>query len=238
MNATHDTSRRVYTLALFCSAAVIVAMTSAYPQYPMQSNQTEPRMVVIPWRTSIEIDGDIENSQLAKRLALDRRARAEMRAKEIEINIETKRMASKDIGRRMDDAKKGNHASELISLQSEARANKQVVDLLNRLKDLRKAEIDEAMVETERADLDIAALQLETELLHKRVEYDSLSTAGLGELALTSTQQVLRDIEQRLLQLQQKRASATEKLASKQKDIVTRRIKLHEAQIKLGMPRA
>jgi len=223
---------------LIALSAVIVACTSIYPQYRMQSAATDPRMVVIPWRTAAEIDGDIESAQMTKQLALDRKARADGRAREIEMNIGTREDASKDVDRRKNEAKKSGRASELLALESEARANKQAVDLLKRLKDLRKAETEEAQVEADRTDLDIRVLQMEKELLGKRTEYDSLLISGVGDLTLSSTQQVLRDLEVRLLQLQKERASASEKLASKQKDIVNRRMKLHNAQLKFGMPRA
>ncbi|HPI33359.1 MAG TPA: hypothetical protein PLR32_08605, partial [candidate division Zixibacteria bacterium] len=81
-------------------------------------------------------------------------------------------------------------------------------------------------------------LQLEAELQRKRIEYDSLSTAGASPLSQTAAQQVLGEIEVKLLKLQQEQAGVTQKLASRQKDIVARRIKLHDAQVKLGMPRA
>ena len=222
---------------LIALSAVIAACTTAYPQYRMQSAATDPRMVVIPWRSAAEIDSDIESAQITKRLALDRKTRADVRAREIEMNIGIREDASKDADRRKRDAKKGGRASEVLALESEVRANKEAVDLLKRLNDLRKAETEEAQVDADRTDLDIRVLQMEKELLGKRTEYDSLLISGAGDLTLSSAQQVLRDIEVRLLQLQKERASATEQLASKQKDIVNRRMKLHDAKVKLGMPR-
>lgn len=236
MNSLRSTLRPRCLLVALC--AVIVAFTSAYPQYRSQSMAMDPRMVVIPWRTSAEIDSDIESAQIGKRIALDRKIRADTRAREIEMYIGTRGEASKDIDRRKDDAKKGDRAPELIALQNEAKANKQAIDLLKRLKDLRKAEIEEAQAEADRTDLDIRMLQMEKELLSKRTEYDALLASGVGDLTLSAAQQVLRALEVRLLELQKERASASEKLASKQKDIVNRRMKLYDAQVKFGMPRA
>jgi hypothetical protein len=235
MNSTLNTLRPRCLLTSLC--AVIVVFTSAYPQHGMQLIATDPRMVVIPWRTLAEIDSDIGNAQITKQLAMDRKARAEGRALEIEKSIANKDVASKDADRRKDEAKKAGRASEAIGLQSEVKANKQAVNLLKRLKDLRKAEIEEAEVEVDRTDLDIRVLEMEKELLNKRTEYNALVTSGGGDLTLNTAQQILGDLEVRLLQLQKERASATEKLASKQKDIVSRRMKLHDAQVKLGMPR-
>ncbi len=222
-------------MLVIISLATLVATPSVFSQSRMT---TDPRMVVIPWRGASEIQSDLDNAAEAKLLAQDRRERAETRLREIANNLETRKQTLKDIDRRKDEAKKNKRESEEISLKIEEKANKQAVDLLNRLKDLRKAEVEEAKAEIERAEVDIEVLQMETELLSKRDEYDSLAATSTGDLTLTTAQQVLQNLEVRLLELQRKRADATQKLASKQKDIVTRRMKLHDAQAKLGMPRA
>ena len=218
--------------------AILLVATSLYAQNRMQSVLTDQRMVVIPMRSLSEIGTDIDNAMAAKQHALDRRVQTDNRLKEIESAIEAKKTALKDVDRRKDDAKKGKRESELTAQQIETKANQQATDLLERLKDLRKAEIGEAEVAGELADVEIKALRMENELQRKRMEYDSLSAVGVSTLTQSTVQQVLSELEVRLLKLQQDRASATQKLASKQKDIITRRMKLHEAQLKLGMPRA
>lgn len=217
--------------------AILLAVTSVYAQDRMWSVLTDPRMVVIPVRSLDEVRNDIDNVQVAKQLAVYREAQAGNRLREIESAIETRKTALKVANLHKDDAKKGKRDSEVIGLEIESKANQQAIDLLKRLEDLRKTEIKEAQVEGELADIEISVLQMENELQHKRTEYDSLSTAGVSDLTQTTAHQVLRELEVRLLKLQQEQASATQKLASKQNDVVTRRIKLHEAQLKLGMPR-
>ncbi|MFZ1683836.1 MAG: hypothetical protein WAU88_06850 [Candidatus Zixiibacteriota bacterium] len=223
---------------LLLSLTLGIAATSAPSQDRPQSLTTGPRMVVIPWRATEEIAGDIENAQATRTLAVNRRVQAEARLREIEMSIDTRKVSLKDVDRHTDDAKDGKRESEVVGLKIESKAKQQAIDLLGRLKELRKTEIEEAQAETELADMAISSLQMENELLIKRTGYDSLSVNGATELNLTTARTVLGELESRLLKLQQDQASATQRLASKQKDIVNRRIKLHDSQVKLGVPRA
>jgi len=61
--------------------------------------------------------------------------------------------------------------------------------------------------------------------------------SGAGDLTKITNQQVLKELEVRLLKLQKEQADLTQKLAAKQQELIKQRMKLHEAQIKLGMPR-
>ena len=225
-------------LLLTLSLGVAAFTTSAVAEDRPQSLVTGPRMVVIPWRNAAEIGNEINNAQADKSLAVERRIQAENRRREIEAAIDTRKLAKKDGDRHIDDAKSGQRKSEVVGLEIQSKAGQQAIDLLNRLKDIRGAEIDEAQAETDLADAAIATLQMENQLLLKRTEYDSLSYASANELTLATAQQVLGELEVRLLKLQQDQAGATQKLASKQRDIVDQRMKLHKAQLKLGMPRA
>jgi nucleotide-binding universal stress UspA family protein len=216
---------------------ILLAATSVFAQDQRRSAMTDPRMVVIPVRGLDEIRNDIENVQVAKQLAAYREAQASNRLKEIESTIESRKTDLKVTDIYKDDAKKGERQPEMVSLQTESKAGQKAIDLLKRLADLRKAEIEVAQVEGEVADVEIRALQMEDELQTKRMGYDSLSTTGMGDLTQSTAEQVLRELEVSLLKLQQDQAGATQKLASKQNDVVTRRMELHEAQLKFGMPR-
>ena len=223
---------------LLALGVVILAAATGSAQEPARSGAVDSRMVVIPMRSVAEVTADIDNATMVKEMAAAPKAQAEGRLKEIELTIEQKQTALKDVDRRKGEAKKGQRQSEVIALDIEKKVEQQAIDLLKRLKDLRKAEIEQAQVEGELAERRIGVLQLEAELQRKRIEYDSLSTAGASPLSQTAAQQVLGEIEVKLLKLQQEQAGVTQKLASRQKDIVARRIKLHDAQVKLGMPRA
>lgn len=224
----------VMSLALFMLviADVTVAQNAAEP--PML---TDPRMVVIPTRTAEEITTDIQNVRATGSLAEVHRQQAEERLARLDSTINTRKLAIDDVNRRKDEAKRGQRQTEAIALDLERKANEQAVDLLKKLKDLRKAEVEAAKTEAGLADTQLKTLELEIELVRKRIEYDSLYVARAGGLALSTHQQVLRELEVRALKLQKDQAEATQKVASKQKDIITRRTKLHEAQLKMGLPR-
>ncbi len=217
--------------------AVILAANSASAQYAQERAQTipaDPRMIVIPARSLQEISNDIDNATADKQLALNRNIQAVNRLNEIEFAIETRELSIRDINRRKDDAGNINHDSEEASLKIEAKANKEAIDLLKRVKDLRKAEIEVAKAEEEHADMTIRVFQMESELQSKRIEYNWLSMSSVGDLTQNTAHQVLRGLEVNLLKLQQDLAKETQEVASKQKDVVGRRMKLHEAQLKFG----
>lgn len=235
MNSTRRPFMSLISHVLFLVVLLAAAAVSAQDQGT--STLTDPRMVVIPERGADEIASDIDNASAGKQLALNRRAQAVNRLREVENSIQGREASIKEMNRRMSDAKKGKRESERISLQIEAKAGQQAVDLLKRLRELRRAEIEELDVMAELADSEIRALRLENELQNKRAEYNSQATNGGGDLARTTSQQVLRELEIRLLKMQQDQASITQKLASKQKDVVNQRMRLHQAQLKLGIPR-
>lgn len=209
---------------------------SAVAQDVTQPLLSDQKIVVIPERRLSDVAVDIDNAGRAKQLALERNSQAENRLREIENAIEMRKLALKDVDRRKDEAKKNKRESEAMALKIESKAKEQAIDLLYKLKDLRKAEIEEAKAEAELADIEIGLFRLEDELQLKRLEYDSVMAVSVGDLSRSTAQRVLRELEVQLLKLQENQAKATEKVALKQKDIVKRRMKLHEAQIKLGTP--
>lgn len=216
--------------------AITSAGMSAVAQDATQPLLSDQKIVVIPERRLSDVAIDIDNAGRAKQLAMERNSQAENRLREIENAIDMRKLALKDVDRRKDEAKKNKRESEAMALKIESKAKEQAIDLLNKLKDLRKAEIEEAKAEAELADIEIRLYRLEDELQLKRLEYDSVMAVSAGDLSRSTAQRVLRELEVQLLKLQEDQAKATEKVASKQKDIVKRRMKLHEAQIKLGTP--
>ena len=220
--------------------AVILAVNSASAQYAQERAQTipaDPRMIVIPARSLQEISNDIDNATTDKQLALNRNIQAINRLNEIEFAIETRELSIRDINRRKEDAGNIDRKAEEASLKMEAKANEEAIDLLKRLRDLRRAEVEVAKAEEEYADMTIRTFQMESELQSKRIDYNWLSLDNADDLTQNTAHQVLRGLEINLLNLQRDLANAMQKVASKQKDVVGRRMKLHEAQLKLGMSR-
>lgn len=223
--------------SLLLLIAIILFGISVYAQDRVQSILTDPRMVVIPERGQDQISTDIDNAKATRQLAQDRKVQADARLKEIESAIDARKDELKATEKRKEDAKKGKRESESIALQSEIKATKQAVDLLMRLKELRKAEIDEAKVCSDLSEVEIRLYEMEKELQGKRVEHATQVISGAGDLTRITNQQVLKELEVRLLKLQKEQADLTQKLASKQQELIKQRMKLHEAQLKLGMPR-
>ncbi|GEM_PF-1269563 len=218
--------------------AVILAANTASAQYTQGRPQTipaDPLMIVIPVRSLEEISNDIDNATADKQLALNRNVQAVNRFNEIELAIETRDLSIKDINRRKDHAGNINRKAEEASLKMEVKANKEAIDLLKRLRDLRRAEVEVAKAEEDYADMTIRCLQTEFELQGKRKEYNWMSTGNADELTQNTANQVILGLEVNLLNLQRDLTDAMQKVTSKQKDAVNRRMKLHEAQLKFGM---
>jgi hypothetical protein len=220
-------------LTLF--TVVVFAATAGYAQNPYWQRQADPQMVVIPVRSMQEITSDLDNAIANKQLAMSRNTQAIDRLDEIARSIQDREASIEYIDHRKDDAKDNKRESEAASLKIESKANKQAIDLLERLRDLRKAEIEVAKVEEDHADLAIRAFQMEGDLQNKRSEYNWQAISNQSDLTHNTANQVISELEVSLLKLQKELASSMEKLASKQNDVVKQRMKLHKAQLKLGM---
>jgi len=215
--------------------AVTLPGHSGYAQQTYWQRQADPQMVVIPVRSMQDITSDLENAIAVKQLAVSRNSQAVVRLRDIASSIKDREALIQDLDRRRDEAKDNNRKSEETSLKIESEANEKAIKLLERLRDLRKAEIDEAEVGEERADLTIRVFQLESELQGRRSEYNWQSSGSQTQLTHNTAYKVISELEVELLQLQMELAKSTQELASKQKDVVNRRTKLHEAQQELGI---
>jgi len=225
--------RLLRRLTLF--TVVVFAATAGYAQNPYWQIQADPQMVVIPVRSMQEITSDLDNAMANKQLAMSRNAQAIDRLDEIARSIQDREASIEDIERRKDNAKDNRRDSEATSLKIESKANEQAIDLLEQLKDLRKAEIEVAKVEEDYADLTIRAFQMEGDLQSKRSDYNWQSFGNQSNLTHNTANQVIGELETSLLKLQKELANSMEKLASKKKEVVEQRMKLHKAQLKLGM---
>ena len=214
---------------------VAFAATAVYAQNSYWQRQADPNMVVIPVRGANEITIDLDNAMVTKQLAMDRNTQAVERLNEIALSIQDRESSIKDLDRRKENAEDGRRDSEAKSLKIESEANKQAIDLLKELRKLREAEIEVAKAEEDHADMAIRVFQMEGDLQGKRSEYNWQLMGNQSDLTHNTANQVISELEVSLLKLQEESANLMERLASKQKDVVNRRIKLHKAQLKLGM---
>lgn len=215
--------------------AIVLIANAGYGQGLRRPLPPDPHMVVVPVRSAQEITTDLENAMVTRQLAIHRNEQAVARLQQIAGAIDSRESSIDNIKDRKDDANDDNRKSEEKSLKIEEKANKQAIDLLKRLKSLREAEVDVAKSEEDHADMMIQVLQRESDLQQKRSDYEWPSIAQSGDLTRNTASQVLGELEVDLLKLQKKLASATQNVASKQKKVVEQRMKLHEAQTKLGL---
>lgn len=233
MKTKTRTLRSIGYIFLFFSVAA--AAGSGYTQISYWQSPNDPLMVVIPVRGELEITSDLEIARSTKQLAINHHNQARERLVEIERAIEDREATIENVERREDDAKDGRRSTEAASLKIESKANKQAIDLLKRVKELREAEMEVAKVEEEHADLTIRSFEVESDLQKKRSDYNWPLPGDQGDLTQNTAYQVIGKLEVNLLELQKDMASSAQKVASKLNDVVNRRKKLHEAQFKLGM---
>ncbi len=226
--------KTVFTAIAPLSVLLAIVLT-ATPGYAQPLLQVDPYMVVVPVRSAQEIATDLDNAMVTRELAIHRNAQAVERLSRIASAIAGRESSVDDIKDRKDDAKDDNRKSAEASLKIEEKANKKAIDLLKRLRGLREAEVDVAKSEEDHADMSIRVIQLESEMQQKRAENNWPSKAGTGNLSQNTAYQIIAKLEVNLLELQKDLANATHKVASKQKDVVERRMELHKAQFELGL---
>jgi len=212
--------------------AIVLMATTGHAQRLLPA---DPHMVVVPVRSAQDIATDLDNAMVTRQLAISRNSQAVERLSQIAGAIASRESSVDDIKDRKDDARDDNRKADEKSLKIEEKASKQAIDLLKRLRGLREAEVDVAKAEEDHADRLIRVLQLENEMQQKRAENSWPLMTGGGDLTQNTAYQVLNKLEVNLLELQKELASATQKVASKQKDVVDQRMKLHKAQFELGL---
>lgn len=227
--------RKMFQSVGYLTLFFTVAIATGYAQNPYGQLAPDPRMVVIPVRSMQDITTDLDNATATKQLSHNRNLQAVFRLNEIEHSIQDREVAITDIDRRQNDVKINGRQPEATSLKIESDANKQAIDLLKRLKSLREAEIEVAKVEEDHADITIRVFQMENELRGKRDEYNGQTNTSQNNLKQNTAHQVIGELEVSLLKLQQELAESTQKVAVKQKGVISQRMKLHEAQLELGM---
>lgn len=223
-------------LPLMCLSALGLILVLADAPLAQQTQKYDPIVEVIPYRSVSEIAKEMDNANAAKQLAQNRRREAEERLSLLEPNIKTRVAQMDEIAAKRELAKRQKKTSEAVAYDAEIRATKSAISMIGRLKELRKAELDAARIQAEMAEQTVQTLQLEIELNKRRAERDSLANTGAGDVAIATATQVIYELEPKLLQAQKKLAEVNQEVSKREREIVSRRMRLYEAHAKLASP--
>jgi hypothetical protein len=142
--------------------------------------------------------------------------------------LEVKKQEISTINARIKLAEKSKQETEKITLTAEKKVNETQKAFLERRQALHEAEVDEAKAAKQLADATIHSLELESQLAERRQTRPQGPAAD--PTAVLKADDVIRELERKTLDAQQKQAQAQKDLAAKDEDIAKRRVDLYQAQ--------
>jgi hypothetical protein len=196
-------------------------------------NSTDTFMVIIPTRSIVLIKDDLSYSDTRKRISERSRDEAKALLEWTKSRIDVRKQEIKSFDVELKAAKKARQAAQVLSLSTQIKATQQLVTLLNGRKELREAEVELSNAELDETEKANAAYQFELELATKRTERDTLAVTGGDALTLSTLNQVVYQLESKLLDAQQKLAASRQTTAAREKALVDRRRVLFQSQSKL-----
>ncbi len=223
--------QRYLTGSLICLGIVLTALSPTRAEIDL--NSTDTFMVVIPTRSMVLIKDDLASAETGKRIAERSRDEARALLEWTKSRIDVRKKEIKSIDEGLKTAKKEKQAAQILSLTTQKKAAEQVVTLLIGQKELREAEVELSNAELEETEKANAAYQFELELATKRTERDTLAVTGGDALTLSTLNQVVYQLESKLLDAQQKLAASRQTMAAREKAMVDRRRVLFQSQSKL-----
>lgn len=184
-------------------------------------------MVLVAPRDLSRIDADMMAADAALADAISAEAAATMARDTAKASVSAKKDQIADVKRQRATAKKNGSEANASSLDLSRKALERELDLLDQRAALRNDEIELARRSGELATLDKRMLSFERELTLKRQE-ESASTAVGPERS--SLRRVVLDLESQALSARVAHADKAVDVASRQKRVAERLLKILEAQ--------
>lgn len=213
----------------FVIVCVLLACTiSAIAQTPLDSG-----IVLIPVRSLDEIQADIADAKNRLSVAEARVPVVEGAEKQAQMQIDPWTKQIDLVKAKVDVAKSEKNESAKTALEAEKNALERQKSLAENNYDLRKAETDLAKAHSEWIATQLRAWEFEQELAMKRVERDALVKSGTTAIGLAAVDQIVRNLERKTLGAQKDEADKSGNRADKEKNMVSKRIKILETQDKI-----
>ncbi len=209
---------------------LVLWMTSA--NCPAQT-AFDSTIVLIPLRSLDEIQEEINGIKSRSNVATARVPVSEGAEKQAQLLIDPWRKQIELANAKVDAAKSEKNESARIAAEAEKKSLERQKDLAEKNYDLRKAETEFAKAEADWLMAQIKSAELEFELTKKRIERDGLVKSGTAGVGLNAVDQVIRDLEKKVLEAQKDEADKAGNRADKEKSIVSKRLAILESQNKI-----
>ncbi|MBA3522667.1 MAG: hypothetical protein H0T90_09225 [Gemmatimonadales bacterium] len=183
---------------------------------------------VLPFRGRDRIQPELEAARHAIREAeADERQANELRG-QTKAMVEVRKREISTIDARKKLAEKNKQEAEQVAFEAEKKVVETQKTFLERREALHRAELDAAKASKKLGQSTVRALELEMELSNRR----SARSNAPGSAVVTLRQDnVIREMERRVLEAQRSQADAAKDLAGKDQDIARRRMELFRAQL-------
>ena len=212
-------------LVLSCLASNAAAQI---PPTPPPADETY--MVLVTPREVSAIDEDIASTDVDLADAITAESAAVARRDNARAAVDAKKLQIDDVKRQRKDAKDANNEAGAAALDASRKALERERDLLEERQALRNAEIDLARQKRELASLTRRMLTFEKELALKRIENDGSTATGPER---SSLRRVTLDLEAQTLNARVAQADKAVDVASREKRVTQRLLKILEAQQRL-----
>jgi len=214
--------------AVFFACVVLACPVIAIAQTPLDSG-----IVLIPLRSLDEIQADIADAKNRLSVAEARVPVVEGAEKQAQMQIDPWAKQIDLVKAKVDVARNEKNESAKTALEAEKNALERQKNLAENNHDLRKAETDLAKAHSEWIATQLRAWEFEQELAMKRIEREALVKSGTTTIGLAAVDQVVRNLERKALGAQKDEADKSGNRADKEKNIVSKRIKILETQDKI-----
>lgn len=165
------------------------------------------------------IDQREAEAEVADRQGLEQQVKAMVEVKKQEIS-------TLDAQRKL--AEKSKQEAEVAAFEAEKKDAERHKQFLERRVSLHQAEKDAAKARKSLAEATQKALELELQLANRRGERDR--TAGTDAAVAMRHENVIRELERKVLEAQRTAAEREKQVADKHQDIAKRRLELYQAQ--------
>ena len=142
------------------------------------------------------------------------------------VNVKKQEVSTLDAQRKL--AEKSKQEAEVASFEAEKKDAERHKQFLERRVSLHEAEKDAARARKNLAESTQKALELELQLANRRADRDR--TASTDAAATMRHENVMRDLERKVLEAQRVQAEREKQVADKHQDIAKRRLELYQAQ--------
>ena len=218
-------------MALIFSTFLCAALAQEYAvaqMLPDVAVQTSDRFLrLVPMREVTEIQRDIEAAEQARLAAVDAERIAQEERTAAAKLIDEKKQAININKDRQKAAKRDKNNAEMLVLGTEGKALERDKDMLEEREALRDAEIDLSRKRIELATLAKQALELEQQLIAKRIQLPMIVVSGPDS---AREARLMIDLERATLQAQKKVAEKQGEVAAGAKKVIERQLKTLDAQ--------